>query len=104
MAEHLLGLELAHRPRQVIEIAQEMTRPGLSERALLRLIDDAGSGAPVGAVAEMVSELEQGKLALEAHDAVELGHLGQGLSGTEAREVASHGEMAVDPRARADSG
>ena len=73
-----------------------MARPGLSQPALLRLIDDASRGAPVGAVADMVGELEQGQLALEAHHAVELGNLGQGLSRAEAREVTSHGEMAVD--------
>ena len=50
MAQHLLGLELAHWPRQVIEIAQEVTRPGLTEPALCRLIDDAGGGAPVVAL------------------------------------------------------
>jgi hypothetical protein len=97
MAQHLLGLELAHRPRQVIEIAQEMTGPGLSKLAVGRVIRDAGGGAPVSAFANMVSELEQGQLALEAHHAVELRDLGQSLSRTEARKVTAHGEMAVDP-------
>ena len=59
MAQHLLWLELPHRPRQVIEIAQEMTGTGLSELAVGPVIRDAGSSAPVSAVANLVSELEQ---------------------------------------------
>ena len=71
-------------------------RMRVSTISLAVSIDRCRRSPPVAPEAEMVDELEQGQLALEAHDAVELRDERQRLFRAEAREVAAHREVAVD--------
>jgi hypothetical protein len=59
-------------------------------------VGKARNGAKIAASAEHVSKLEQGLLALETHDAVELGNVFDRLGIAERRKMAADGEMAVD--------
>ena len=57
---------------------------------------DALDAAPLLAGAHQIDQLDQGHLALEAHDAIDLGNQLQRMLVAEAREMPADGEMAVD--------
>src|SRR6185437_16083690 len=80
---------------KIVEIVNEGAERAAGDTVRAR-ISKARNGAKIAARAEHVSELEQGLLALEAHDAVKFGNVSDRLGVAQRRKMSADGEMTVD--------
>ena len=67
-----------------------------ADDAVSARVGQARNVTKIAACAEHVGKLEQGLLALETHDAVELGNVFERFGIAERRKMAAYGEMTID--------